>query len=150
MSLRGTSTGGSPNILLVEWRTCDRKVECSNCCRSSERIFFSRVNFVCWILFGIRSTPLLLQWHAKDPGHSAKSAGGRLHLNKHTPLTQRSWSGLTMVSRHSVGTYHSIRLTSPYAAHQGTFSHSCLSSLSHCGLILALRVELMCASWSLP
>ena len=28
--------------------------------------------------FGIRSTPVLLQWHVKDPGQSAKSAGGRL------------------------------------------------------------------------
>ena len=32
-------------------------------------------------------TPVLLQWHVKDPGHSAKSVGGRLHLNTHTPLT---------------------------------------------------------------
>ena len=24
--------------------------------------------------------PVLLQWHVKDPGHSAKSTGGRLHL----------------------------------------------------------------------
>ena len=39
-------------------------------------------------LFGVRSTPMLPQWHIKDPGHSAKSAGGRLHLNTHTPLTQ--------------------------------------------------------------
>ena len=28
--------------------------------------------------FGIRSTPVLPQKHVKDPGHSAKSAGGRL------------------------------------------------------------------------
>ena len=28
--------------------------------------------------FGIRSTPVLPQQHVKDPGHSAKSAGGRL------------------------------------------------------------------------
>ena len=35
--------------------------------------------------FGIRSTPVLPQWHVKDPGHSAKSAGGRLQLNTHTP-----------------------------------------------------------------
>ena len=26
--------------------------------------------------FGIRSTPVLPQQHVKDPGHSAKSAGG--------------------------------------------------------------------------
>ena len=35
--------------------------------------------------FGIRSTPMLPQWHVKDPSHSAKSAGGRLQLNSHTP-----------------------------------------------------------------
>ena len=35
--------------------------------------------------FGIRSTPVLPQQHVKDPGHSAKSAGGRLQLNTHTP-----------------------------------------------------------------
>ena len=29
---------------------------------------------------------MLPQWHVKDPGYSAKSAGGRLHLNMHTPL----------------------------------------------------------------
>ena len=38
------------------------------------------------------SVPLLVlpQWQVKDPGHSAKSAGGKLHLNTHKPLTQRS------------------------------------------------------------
>ena len=47
---------------------------------------------------------MLSQWHVKDPGHSAKSADGRLHLNTHTPMTQRSRSGLTMpLSRHGVG-----------------------------------------------
>ena len=35
--------------------------------------------------FGIRSTPVLPQYHLKDPSHSAKSAGGRLQLNTHTP-----------------------------------------------------------------
>ena len=89
----------------LECRTRDRKVASSNPRRISTRIFFSRVNFVCWLLFGARSTPVLPQWHIKDPGHSAKSAGVRLHLNTHTPLTQRSWSGLTMsLPRHSVGT----------------------------------------------
>ena len=36
--------------------------------------------------FGIRSTPVLLQEHVKDPSHSAKSAGGRLQLNTYTYL----------------------------------------------------------------
>ena len=46
------------------------------------------------------------QWHVKHPSHSAKSAGGKLHLNTHTPLTQRSQSGLAvLLSRHRVETY---------------------------------------------
>ena len=49
--------------------------------------------------------PRITQWHVKDPTHSAKSAAGRLHLNMHTPLTQRRRSGLTMpLFRHSFGT----------------------------------------------
>ena len=77
---------------------------------------------------------MLLQWHVKDPSYSAKGAGGRLHLNAHTPLTQRHQSGLTMLlSRQSVGTYPE---TSSPATCQGAFIYSHLSSLSHCGLIL--------------
>ena len=34
--------------------------------------------------------PMLPQWHIEDPGHSAKSAGGSLHLNMLTCFTQ--WS----------------------------------------------------------
>ena len=43
--------------------------------------------------------------------HFAKSAGGRVHLNTHTPLTQWSLSGLTMLSKHSVGTYQGNKFT---------------------------------------
>ena len=48
--------------------------------------------------------PVLPQWHVKDSGHSAKSAGGRLHLNTHTPLTQKksesvSYTHLTLPTR---------------------------------------------------
>ena len=79
-------------------------------------------------LFGVRSIPVLSQWHVQDPGHSAKSAGGRLHLNTHTPLTHRSRSGLTMpLSRQSVGTYQE---TSSHATRQGALGHNRLSSLS--------------------
>ena len=119
----------------LERQTHDQKVASSNPGRSGGRIFFSRVNFVCWLLFDVRSTPVLPQWHIKDPGHSAKSGGGRLHLNMHTPLTLRSGSGLTVpLTRHSVGIYQE---TSSHATHQGTLCHSHLSLLSHCGLILA-------------
>ena len=90
----------------------------------------------CPDLLSVRSTPVLLHWHVKDPGHSTKSAGGSIHLNVlNTTLTQRGRSGLTMpLSRHSPGTYQE---TSSHVTRQGTLSHSRLSSLSHCGLILA-------------
>ena len=48
--------------------------------------FFSTWSFFCAdSYFGIRSTPVLPQSHVKDPGYSAKSAGGRLQLNMHAP-----------------------------------------------------------------
>ena len=92
----------------LERRIRDRKVASSNPGRSGGRIFFSGVNFLCWLLFGVFSTSVSPQWHVKGPGHSAESAGGRLHLNTHSPLTHRSQSGLTMpLSRQSV--WKSIR-----------------------------------------
>ena len=86
------------------------------------------------------------QLHLEDTRHSARSAHSRLQLNTHTPLTQRSRNGLTMpLSRLSVGAYQE---TGSHATRQGTLSHSRLSSLSHCGLILAWRVELLWTNWS--
>ena len=55
--------------LLVECRTLNRKVTSSNPGRSGGKKFFSRVNFVCWLLLGVRSTHVLPQWHIKDPRH---------------------------------------------------------------------------------
>ena len=95
---------------------------------------------------GVRSSPVLPQWHVKDPCQSAKSAGGRLLINTDTHLTHRSRSELTMLlSRQSMGIYQE---TSSHATRQGKLGHSRLSSPSHCGLILAYRVELVCASYS--
>ena len=71
----------------------NRKVLSSNSGRSWGRIFFSRVNFLIRCLFH----PVLLQWHIKDPCHSATSTDGRLHLKMHLPLTQWSQSGLSML-----------------------------------------------------
>ena len=45
----------------LERRTHDRKVASSNPGRRCRRIFFSRVNFVCWLLFSVLSTPVLPQ-----------------------------------------------------------------------------------------
>ena len=69
----------------------------------------------------------------KRPRYSTKTADGRLHVHRHIPLTQQSRSGLTMPqSGHSVGTYPE---TSSHATCWGTFGHSRLSLLSHCGLV---------------
>ena len=74
------------------------------------------------------------------PGNVAIWVAFLINVHTHT----HSRSGLTMpLSRHSVGTYQE---TSSHATRQGTLGHSRLSSLSHFGLILALIVELVCAS----
>ena len=102
----------------LECWTHDWKVVSLNPRKSGRRMFFPRVKFVCWLLFVVRSIPVLLQWHVKDSGHSARSAGGRLHLNMHTPMTPWSRSGPTMpLSRRSVGTYQE---TNSHATCQGT------------------------------
>ena len=59
---------------------------------------------LCDDFYSVSIPPHVTMWHVKDPSHSAKNADGRLHLNTHTPLPQQSRSGLTVLSRHSVGT----------------------------------------------
>ena len=48
--------------------------------------------------------------------------------------TKSEWADNMLLSRLSVGTYQE---TSSHATRHGTLGHSRLSSLSHCGLILA-------------
>ena len=45
------------------------------------------------------STPALSQWHIKDPGHSAKSAGGRLPQNMQHAFdpTKSEWADYAAV-----------------------------------------------------
>ena len=45
----------------LERRIRDQKVVGSNPCRSGGRIFFSRVNFLCWLLFRYPVHPVLPQ-----------------------------------------------------------------------------------------
>ena len=60
--------------------------------------------------FGIFSRILLPQKHVKDPSHSAESTDDRLQLNTRTSLTQWSWTRLTMLSRHRVGSNQGNKL----------------------------------------
>ena len=98
---------------LVERRTRGRTVAGLMPGRNGERTLFSRVNFLCWVLLGVRSTPVLPHRHVKDPAHSAQSAVGRLQLLKHAFATEhRSRSGLVMQSRHGFGTCQGNELAS--------------------------------------
>ena len=55
--------------------------------RPERRQFFSSPGsiFSADSYFGIHSTPVLPQQHVQDPGHSAKSEGGRLQLDTLAP-----------------------------------------------------------------
>ena len=53
----------SPISLLVRAPDSWSKGVSSNPGGSGGRIFFSRVNIVYWLLFGVRSTPVLPHWH---------------------------------------------------------------------------------------
>ena len=72
LTVRTVLTDHCRDSLLVERRAHVRKAASSNPGSSGGIIFFSRVNFMCWLLFDVRSTPVLPQWHVKHPGHSAK------------------------------------------------------------------------------
>ena len=117
--------------------------------RGKKKNLFSRVNFLCWLLFGVRSTPVLQQRHVEDPGHSAKSTGGRLHLNTHTPLTQRSRSGLTVLSRHSVRSYQGKRAPPELVRkHQATVISARWAIAK--GFEESCTLRLFCKSWQDP
>ena len=75
-------TGSGGIVEMAQWlehQTCDWKVSGSIPRRSSRRIFFSGVNFLCWLLF----------WYPLRPRVTTvvcKSAGGRLQLNTHVTV----------------------------------------------------------------
>ena len=81
-------SAGAGIALWLERRTRDRTVAGSSPGRSGGSFFFfstTRSTFCADSYFGIYFTPMLPQSYVKDPGHSAKSAGGRLQLNTHAP-----------------------------------------------------------------
>ena len=65
---------------LEHW-ACDRKVAGSSPGRSGRRIFFSRVDFLCRLLFRYLFHPRVTAVACKRSQLSVSSAGGRLQLN---------------------------------------------------------------------
>ena len=70
----------------LECRTRDQKVAGSSPGRSGRLIFFSRVNFLCGLLFRYPFHPRVTAVVRKRFCHSAESAGSKLQLNTHAPL----------------------------------------------------------------
>ena len=103
-------------------QTCDWKVANTIPGRIVSRIFFSRVNILCGLLISVCSTPVLLQWPVRHPGHSAKSAGGSLHLNSEVRV---GWLCCPDI------VWEPVREISSPATHQGMLVHSHLSLPSH-------------------
>ena len=56
--------------MLIERQTHNRKVASSNPGRGGGRILLFRVNFVCWLLFGVRSTTVLACRWRITPKHA--------------------------------------------------------------------------------
>ena len=108
--INGSKQKGSGVACWLERPSHDRKVASSILARAAG-FFFFLLTF-CADSYSVSvPPPVLSQWHIKDSGHVANSAGSRLHLSTHTSLTQRRWSGLTILSRHGVETYRGNELT---------------------------------------
>ena len=108
----------------LERRTRHQKVAGSKPCKSSRRISFSRVTFLCWLLLLYPFHPHVTTVAYKDPGHSAKSAVGRLQLNTHAPyICGFAWSDVvhgcmvyterTEMAAVSCGTSHASAVSPP-------------------------------------
>ena len=79
----------------LERRTRDWKVAGSSPCRSGGRIFFSRVHFLCWLLFRYPFRPRVTAAARKRSRSFCQSAGGRLQLNTHAPyVCGFAWSDM--------------------------------------------------------
>ena len=72
---------------------------------------FSSPELISWAdSYSVSVPPHVTTVALKRPQSFCKKCRGRLHLNTYTSLTQRSWSGLTMLSRHGAGTYQGNEL----------------------------------------
>ena len=92
------------------------------------------------------STLVLLQWHIKDPSHSAKNAGGRLHLRMHTvihPWPREVWVGWLICP--GIVWKQGNKMTCNLSRNAWPQSFRLRGPL---WTDLGLRVELVCVSWS--
>ena len=119
----------------LDRRTRDRKVADSNPGRSGGRIFFARVNFFVLNLIRCPFHPRVTAVARKRPRSFYQKCRWQVTLKHAHTLdpTKSKWADYAAV-RACVGTYQE---RSSNATRQGILGHSRLSSLGHCGLILA-------------
>ena len=108
--------------------------------------FFSPELIFCANSYSVSVPPCVMAVARKRPRSFCQKCRWQMTSNMHTPLTQRSWSGLTMLlSRHSVGTYRENKLTHNLPENTGPQSfklteplctdHGLKSGISVCRLI---------------
>ena len=124
---------------LVEQQTCEQRVVGSVPSGSGGRFFFSRVIFLCWLLFHVCSTSAFVTTvaHKRPWSFCQKSAGGRLRINRHAHFTQWGWMGwlccpgIAQESIRENGLPHKL-IRERLSSHLGLASHH--------GLILAHKL----------
>ena len=110
----------------LERRARDRQVASSSPGRSGGRIVFFRVNSLCWLLFVVRATPCYAVARKRFRSFCQKCRWQVITKNAYT-LDPTKSDGLTMLFRHSVGTYQG---NEPTRNSSGIPDHSHRSSLS--------------------
>ena len=86
---------------------------------------------------------MLPQWHVKRPWSFCQKCRWQVTPKHMYTLDLTKSEG----ADYAIQALYGILLgTSSLATRQGTLSHSHLSSLSHCGLVMAEKVEFLCTS----
>ena len=120
---------GSRDSVLVERRTRGRKVVSSIPDRSADKIFFSRVKFLCWLI--------RCPFHSRFTAEAWKIWRSFCQKCRWQATPKHAY---TRDSTKSEWTDYAVQAEcgdlSGTSSH-GTIDHSRLSSLNHCGLILA-------------
>ena len=104
---------------IVQWlehRTRDRKVAGSNLCRSGGRIFFSRVNFLCWLLFRCPFHPCVTAVARKIPRSFRQKC--RWQVKAKHAYTLRMWLCMKWHGAWLYGVHRTRRDGSSFMWHQ--------------------------------
>ena len=100
----------------LERRTRDRKVAGSNPCRSGGRILFSRVNFLCWLLFRYPFHPHVTAVARKRPRSFRQKC--RWQVTAKRAYTLRMWLCMKWHGAWLYGVHRTRRAGSSFMWHQ--------------------------------